>query len=134
MLYRFCRQYRGQPVLEVAGLNPHGGEAGHLGSQERDWLGPCLQNWQARHPHCTVPGPEPPDTCWLDAGQAWQGGPAADGYLHDQGLIPTKLIAFDEAVNTTLGLPFIRTSPDQGTTFDLAGQGREHGGRPAGRR
>ena len=127
MLYRFCRQYRGQPVLKVAGLNPHGGEAGHLGSEERDWLAPCLQNWRNLHPHCTVLGPEPPDTCWLDAGLAWHGhGSAADGYLalyHDQGLIPTKLIAFDEAVNTTLGLPFVRTSPDHGTAFDLAGQG-----------
>ena len=127
VLSRFCRQYRKQPVLKVAGLNPHAGEAGHLGSEERDWLAPCLQQWQALNPHCTVLGPEPPDTCWLDAGLAWQGrGYAADGYLalyHDQGLIPTKLIAFDEAVNTTLGLPFIRTSPDHGTAFPLAGQG-----------
>ncbi|KKZ14796.1 MAG: 4-hydroxythreonine-4-phosphate dehydrogenase [Candidatus Synechococcus spongiarum 142] len=123
----FCRQYRGQPVLKVAGLNPHAGEAGHLGTEECDWLEPCLQAWQAQHPDCTVLGPEPPDACWLDAGLAWQGhGHAADGYLalyHDQGLIPTKLIAFDEAVNTTLGLPFIRTSPDHGTAFSLAGQG-----------
>ena len=127
VLERFCRQYRGQPVLKVAGLNPHAGEAGHLGREECDWLEPCLKAWQARHPHCTVLGPEPPDTCWLDAGHAWRGhGQAADGYLalyHDQGLIPTKLIAFDEAVNTTLGLPFIRTSPDHGTAFSLAGRG-----------
>ena len=127
VLERFCRQYRGRPVLKVAGLNPHAGEAGHLGSEECDWLEPCLREWQALHPHCTVLGPEPPDTCWLAAGQAWLGhGHAADGYLalyHDQGLIPTKLIAFDDAVNTTLGLPFIRTSPDHGTAFSLAGQG-----------
>ncbi|KKZ10448.1 MAG: 4-hydroxythreonine-4-phosphate dehydrogenase [Candidatus Synechococcus spongiarum SP3] len=127
VLEHFCRQYRGQPVLKVAGLNPHAGEAGHLGTEECDWLEPCLKAWQALHPGCTVLGPEPPDTCWLDAGQAWRGhGRAADGYLalyHDQGLIPTKLIAFDEAVNTTLGLPFIRTSPDHGTAFSLAGQG-----------
>ena len=130
VLDRFCRQCgpsRGQPVLKVAGLNPHAGEAGHLGSEERDWLEPCLKAWQAQHPDCTVLGPEPPDACWLDAGLAWQGhGRAADGYLalyHDQGLIATKLIAFDEAVNTTLGLPFIRTSPDHGTAFSLAGRG-----------
>jgi len=127
VLDRFCRQYGGQPVVKVAGLNPHAGEAGCLGSEERDWLEPCLKAWQALHPHCTVLGPEPPDACWLDAGLAWRGhGQAADGYLalyHDQGLIPTKLIAFDEAVNTTLGLPFIRTSPDHGTAFSLAGQG-----------
>ena len=123
----FCRQYCRQPVLKVAGLNPHAGEAGHLGSEECDWLKPCLKDWQALHPNCIVLGPEPPDTCWLDAGQAWKGhSQAADGYLalyHDQGLIPTKLIAFDAAVNTTLGLPFIRTSPDHGTAFSLAGQG-----------
>ena len=86
----------------------------------------CTKEWQAG-PDCTILGPEPPDACWLDAGLAWQGrGHAADGYLalyHDQGLIPTKLIAFDDAVNTTLGLPFIRTSPDHGTAFSLAGQG-----------
>ena len=127
VLEQFCRQYRAQPILKVAGLNPHAGEAGHLGSEERDWLEPCLREWQALHPNCTVLGPEPPDACWLDAGLAWQGhGRAADGYLalyHDQGLIPTKLIAFDEAVNTTLGLPFIRTSPDHGTAFALAGEG-----------
>jgi 4-hydroxythreonine-4-phosphate dehydrogenase len=74
-----------------------------------------------------VVGPLPPDTCWLEAGRAWQGstqGP--DGYLalyHDQGLIPVKLLAFDAAVNTTLGLPFLRTSPDHGTGFDIAGLG-----------
>lgn len=132
VLGHFCRQYRAQPVLKVAGLNPHAGEAGHLGAEERDWLEPCLKDWQARHPSVTVLGPEPPDTCWLDAGLAWKGhGHAADGYLalyHDQGLIPTKLIAFDEAVNTTLGLPFIRTSPDHGTAFALAGQGRAREG------
>ena len=127
VLGHFCRQYQAQPVLKVAGLNPHAGEAGHLGREECDWLETCLKEWQARHPNCTVLGPEPPDTCWLDAGLAWRGhGQAADGYLalyHDQGLIPTKLIAFDDAVNTTLGLPFIRTSPDHGTAFSLAGQG-----------
>ena len=127
VLEHFCRRYRAQPVLKVAGLNPHAGEAGYLGSEERDWLEPCLKAWQERHPNCTVLGPEPPDACWLDAGLAWQGhGRGADGYLalyHDQGLIPTKLIAFDQAVNTTLGLPFIRTSPDHGTAFSLAGQG-----------
>ena len=72
-------------------------------------------------------GPLPPDTCWLEAAAAWRGGrPAADGYLalyHDQGLIPVKLLAFDAAVNTTLGLPFLRTSPDHGTAFAIAGRG-----------
>jgi 4-hydroxythreonine-4-phosphate dehydrogenase len=74
-----------------------------------------------------VEGPMPPDTCWLEAAAAWRGaGAGADGYLalyHDQGLIPVKLLAFDAAVNTTLGLPFLRTSPDHGTAFAIAGQG-----------
>ena len=72
-------------------------------------------------------GPLPPDSCWLSAAAAWAGGERGpDGYLalyHDQGLIPVKLLAFDAAVNTTLGLPFLRTSPDHGTAFAIAGQG-----------
>ncbi|NDD21435.1 MAG: hypothetical protein EB094_05515, partial [Synechococcaceae bacterium WBA_3_309] len=78
-------------------------------------------------------GPIAPDSCWLGASEAWHQPAAAianqkamDGYLalyHDQGLIPTKLLAFDHAVNTTLGLPFLRTSPDHGTAFNLAGKG-----------
>jgi 4-hydroxythreonine-4-phosphate dehydrogenase len=85
----------------------------------------------------TLLGPVPPDTLWVSAGQAWFGTAteadvtgakpqAYDGYLalyHDQGLIPVKLMAFDRAVNTTIGLPFVRTSPDHGTAFDIAGQG-----------
>ena len=73
----------------------------------------------------------PPDTMWVKPGQAWYGNyraepKTADAYLtlyHDQGLIPVKLMAFDEAINTTIGLPFIRTSPDHGTAFDIAGKG-----------
>ena len=69
----------------------------------------------------------PPDTCWLGAATAWQhGSGGADGYLalyHDQGLIPVKLLAFDAAVNTSLGLPFLRTSPDHGTGFAIAAEG-----------
>ena len=111
----------------VAGLNPHAGEGGALGSEEQDWLEPCLRDWRARHPWVRLDGPLPPDTCWLGAAAAWHGqGTAADGYLalyHDQGLIPVKLLAFDAAVNTTLGLPFLRTSPDHGTGFAIAGQG-----------
>ena len=73
-------------------------------------------------------GPISPATCWLSAGQAWQSGRAGapDGYLalyHDQGLIPLKLLAFDAAVNTTLELSFLRTSPDHGTGFDIAADG-----------
>ena len=73
-------------------------------------------------------GPVPPDTCWISAARAWQSPnqPGTDGILalyHDQGLIPVKLLAFDAAVNTTLELPFLRTSPDHGTAFAIADQG-----------
>ncbi len=127
VLLAFCRRFRERPRLVVAGLNPHAGEAGQLGREERDWLEPCLERWRRRHPEVSLQGPVPPDTCWLEAGAAWHGaGEGADGYLalyHDQGLIPVKLLAFDAAVNTSLGLPFLRTSPDHGTGFDIAGKG-----------
>ena len=126
-LLEFCQRFQPQPRLVVAGLNPHAGEAGNLGLEERDWLEPTLAAWRQRHGPVTLEGPLPPDSCWLEAAQAWQGkvrGP--DGYLalyHDQGLIPVKLLAFDAAVNTSLGLPFLRTSPDHGTGFAIAGLG-----------
>jgi 4-hydroxythreonine-4-phosphate dehydrogenase len=123
----FCRRFSAKPHLVVAGLNPHAGEGGQLGIEESLWLEAALDDWRQHHPDVLLEGPLPPDTCWLSAAQAWQGkasGP--DGYLalyHDQGLIPVKLLAFDAAVNTTLGLPFLRTSPDHGTGFGIAGQG-----------
>ncbi|MBM5790700.1 MAG: 4-hydroxythreonine-4-phosphate dehydrogenase PdxA [Cyanobacteria bacterium M_surface_10_m1_298] len=129
VLRSFCERFNPKPVLAVAGLNPHAGEAGQLGGEEQLWLIPTLRAWQEQHPHCTLLGPLPPDTCWISAAQAWhhQGSHnAPDGYLalyHDQGLIPVKLLAFDQAVNTSLGLPFLRTSPDHGTGFDIAGLG-----------
>lgn len=128
VLLSFCRRFRSQPRLVVAGLNPHAGEEGRLGREERDWLIPCLEAWRSEHSDVVLEGPLPPDTCWLTAASAWRGqeqGP--DGYLalyHDQGLIPVKLLAFDAAVNTSLGLPFLRTSPDHGTAFAIAGRGR----------
>jgi len=128
VLLAFCQRFTTQPHLVVAGLNPHAGEGGALGPEERDWLTPALASWQERHPQVHLEGPLPPDTCWLPAAQAWQQpGSGPDGYLalyHDQGLIPVKLLAFDAAVNTSLGLPFLRTSPDHGTGFAIAGQGR----------
>ena len=127
VLLDFCRRFRPDPTLAVAGLNPHAGEAGRLGQEEATWLEAALQDWSARNPDVRLQGPLPPDTCWLSAGLAWrQGGDAPDGFLalyHDQGLIPVKLLAFDQAVNTSLGLPFLRTSPDHGTGFDIAGRG-----------
>lgn len=113
--------------IAIAGLNPHSGEQGQLGREEQDWLIPWINAQQQRFPHVQLEGPVPPDTLWLQPGQAWHSNrPAHDGYLalyHDQGLIPVKLLAFDLAVNTTIGLPFIRTSPDHGTAFNIAGQG-----------
>jgi 4-hydroxythreonine-4-phosphate dehydrogenase len=118
------------PTIAVAGLNPHSGEQGQLGREEVEWLGPWLRATGDRFPTVTLVGPVPPDTLWVSPGQAWYGlgdRPAmADAYLalyHDQGLIPVKLMAFDRAVNTSIGLPFVRTSPDHGTAFDIAGQG-----------
>jgi 4-hydroxythreonine-4-phosphate dehydrogenase len=118
-----------QPRLAIAGLNPHSGEAGKLGTEEQDWLMPWIEAQRSRHPDLILDGPVPPDTLWVGAGQAWYRDRLAspyDAYLalyHDQGLIPVKLMAFDRAVNFTMGLPFVRTSPDHGTAFDIAGQG-----------
>ncbi|MGG6241255.1 4-hydroxythreonine-4-phosphate dehydrogenase PdxA [Nodosilinea sp. AN01ver1] len=121
-----------QPRLAVAGLNPHSGEGGQLGREEVDWLTPWLESQRQRYPQVQLDGPIPPDTMWVRPGQAWFGTEgsatetAHDAYLalyHDQGLIPVKLMAFDRAVNTTVGLPFVRTSPDHGTAFDIAGRG-----------
>ncbi|MGC6482939.1 MAG: 4-hydroxythreonine-4-phosphate dehydrogenase PdxA [Synechococcus sp.] len=129
-LATFCRRFHQRPRLDVAGLNPHAGENGQLGTDELDWLIPTLDQWAATNPDVSVRGPLPPDTCWMSAAEAWQqgnNGQSPDGYLalyHDQGLIPVKLLAFDQAVNTSLGLPFLRTSPDHGTGFDIAGQGK----------
>ena len=123
------------PSVAIAGLNPHSGEQGQLGREEVDWLVPWLGEMRSRYPRATLDGPIPPDTLWVEAGQAWYGAitpnqtqraRAHDAYLalyHDQGLIPVKLMAFDRAINTTIGLPFVRTSPDHGTAFDIAGQG-----------
>ena len=110
------------PTIAVAGLNPHSGEAGQMGREEADWLAESI----ASCPQAI--GPIPPDTMWVPAGQAWYstGHSTSDAYLalyHDQGLIPVKLMAFDCAVNVTIGLPFVRTSPDHGTAFDIAGKG-----------
>ena len=126
-LLAFCQRFRAAPHLVVAGLNPHAGEGGRLGREEAEWLEATLLSWGRRHPQVRLEGPLPPDSCWLGAAEAWWGGgQAADGYLalyHDQGLIPVKLLAFDAAVNTSLGLPFLRTSPDHGTGFAIAGRG-----------
>ncbi len=117
--------------IAIAGLNPHSGEQGQLGREEQDWLIPWIAEQQRRFPNIQLDGPIPPDTMWVAPGQAWHSRDILqtnvhDAYLalyHDQGLIPVKLLAFDLAVNTTIGLPFIRTSPDHGTAFNIAGRG-----------
>jgi 4-hydroxythreonine-4-phosphate dehydrogenase len=117
------------PKIAIAGLNPHSGEQGQLGSEEKDWLIPWLEIERQKRPQVKLIGPIPPDTMWVTPGQAWygkNGRDVADAYLalyHDQGLIPVKLMAFDRAINTTIGLPFVRTSPDHGTAFDIAQKG-----------
>jgi 4-hydroxythreonine-4-phosphate dehydrogenase len=117
------------PTVAIAGLNPHSGEAGKLGREEQEWLIPWLEQMRHTYPQAQLMGPIPPDTMWVGAGKAWltdANAKAADAYLalyHDQGLIPVKLLAFDQAINTTIGLPFVRTSPDHGTAFDIAGRG-----------
>jgi 4-hydroxythreonine-4-phosphate dehydrogenase len=128
-LFSFCKRFKDKPTIAISGLNPHSGEGGQLGKEEIQWLIPLIKKWQKNNPTIKIFGPIPPDTCWLTAAKAWEEKPnlnTPDGFLalyHDQGLIPMKLIAFDQAVNTTLGLPFVRTSPDHGTAFDIAGKG-----------
>ncbi|MBE9011477.1 4-hydroxythreonine-4-phosphate dehydrogenase PdxA [Pseudanabaenaceae cyanobacterium LEGE 13415] len=118
-----------QPRIAIAGLNPHSGEQGQLGTEEIDWLFSWLESMRSRFPQVQLDGLLPPDTMWVKPGQAWFGSgqvAAHDAYLalyHDQGLIPVKLMAFDRAVNTSIGLPFVRTSPDHGTAFNIAGKG-----------
>lgn len=118
-----------QPRIAIAGLNPHSGEQGQLGREEVDRLIPWLEQMRQQFPQAQLDGFVPPDTLWVKPGQAWYKDSSAavhDGYLalyHDQGLIPVKLMAFDRAVNTTIGLPFVRTSPDHGTAFDIAPAG-----------
>jgi 4-hydroxythreonine-4-phosphate dehydrogenase len=116
--------------IAIAGLNPHSGEQGQLGTEEIDWMIDWLASQRNLYPQYQLQGLIPPDTMWVKPGQAWFGShpqpQAADAYLalyHDQGLIPVKLMAFDRAINTTIGLPFVRTSPDHGTAFDIAGLG-----------
>jgi 4-hydroxythreonine-4-phosphate dehydrogenase len=119
-----------QPRIAVAGLNPHSGEQGQLGHEEQTWMQSWLEAMSDRFPKISLDGLTPPDTLWVKPGQAWRYSHAVttahDAYLalyHDQGLIPVKLLAFDQAVNTSIGLPFIRTSPDHGTAFDIAHRG-----------
>ena len=116
------RRLRGrEPRLVVCGLNPHAGEGGLFGCrEEEDIIAPAIE--QARRQGYMVEGPLPPDTAFIPSRRS-----VTDAFVcmyHDQGLIPLKALAFDTAVNVTLGLPFIRTSPDHGTAFDIAWQNK----------
>lgn len=107
------------PKIAVAGLNPHGGETGLFGNEEEQIIAPAVK--QAEAEQINVSGPFPPDTIFFKA--------AAGDFdtvvcmYHDQGLIPFKLLHFDDGVNITLGLPIVRTSVDHGTAYDIAGKG-----------
>ncbi|KQU50838.1 4-hydroxythreonine-4-phosphate dehydrogenase [Bosea sp. Leaf344] len=107
------------PRLALSGLNPHAGESGSIGSEDAEIIAPAVAALRALG--IDASGPYPADTMFHARARA--GYDAALAMYHDQALIPIKTIAFDEGVNVTLGLPFIRTSPDHGTAFDIAGRG-----------
>jgi 4-hydroxythreonine-4-phosphate dehydrogenase len=109
-----------QPRLAVAGLNPHAGEDGAMGGEDAEIVSPAVEALRAQG--IDAFGPAPPDTLFSARGRA--GYDAAVCMYHDQALIPLKTLDFDGGVNVTLGLPLVRTSPDHGTAFDIAGSGR----------
>ncbi len=107
------------PRLAISGLNPHAGEGGMLGAEDADIIAPAVAALRARNINAV--GPLPADTMFHS--EARRTYDAAICMLHDQALIPAKALAFEEAVNVTLGLPIVRTSPDHGTALDIAGKG-----------
>ena len=113
------------PHIGVAGLNPHAGEAGLFGSEEQTIISPAIAAARTEGMH--VSGPFPPDTVFMRAraknGQLGEFDVVVAMY-HDQGLIPVKYLGVEQGVNVTLGLPLVRTSPDHGTAFDIAGTGK----------
>ncbi len=119
--HAYLRDHLGiaQPRLAVSGLNPHAGEQGAMGREELDMIAPTLEALRAEG--LDLRGPLPADTMFH--ARARQNYDAALCMTHDQALIPIKTLAFDEGVNITMGLPFVRTSPDHGTALDIAGQG-----------
>ena len=108
-----------KPRLAIAGLNPHAGEGGAMGAEEINMIIPLLERLRGEGLNLT--GPLSADTMFHEGARATYD--AAIAMYHDQALIPIKTLAFDEGVNVTLGLPFVRTSPDHGTAFDIAGKG-----------
>ncbi|MFC7052836.1 4-hydroxythreonine-4-phosphate dehydrogenase PdxA [Hansschlegelia quercus] len=117
----FKRRFRIEhPRVAIAGLNPHAGEQGVLGSEDEAVIAPAVERLKAEG--VIVTGPHPADTMFHAEARARYD--VALAMYHDQALIPVKTLAFDRAVNVTLGLPFVRTSPDHGTAFDIAGTGK----------
>lgn len=108
-----------RPRIAVAGLNPHAGEGGLFGDEEIRFIGPAVDD--ARAAGIDAQGPFPPDTVFMRARRGQFDLVVA--MTHDHGLIPVKYLGIDDGVNVTLGLPFVRTSPDHGTAFDIAGRG-----------
>jgi 4-hydroxythreonine-4-phosphate dehydrogenase len=108
------------PRLAVSGLNPHAGEDGSLGDEDRTIVAPAIEI--LRGEGLRIRGPLPADTMFHEAARMTYD--CAICMYHDQALIPVKTLAFEDAVNVTLGLPFVRTSPDHGTAFDIAGTGK----------
>jgi 4-hydroxythreonine-4-phosphate dehydrogenase len=114
-----------RPRLAVAGLNPHAGEEGHIGDEELRVIGPAVRAAK-KNARCRIDGPIPPDVLFY---QAYSGLYDAEICMyHDQGLIPLKMISRGAGVNFTLGLPFVRTSPDHGTAYDIASKFRADAG------
>jgi 4-hydroxythreonine-4-phosphate dehydrogenase len=110
----------GAPRIAIAGLNPHAGEAGTMGREEIETIAPAIADLRAEG--LSVTGPHSADTLFHAAARS--GYDAVIAMYHDQALIPLKTLDFDAGVNVTLGLPFVRTSPDHGTAFDIAAEGR----------
>ncbi|MCX8069560.1 MAG: 4-hydroxythreonine-4-phosphate dehydrogenase PdxA, partial [Thermodesulfovibrionales bacterium] len=109
----------GEPKIAIAALNPHAGEGGLFGQEEQDCIIPAIE--LARQRSINVYGPFPADTLFY---KAYNGEyDIVVCMYHDQGLIPLKMIAFEKGVNVTIGLPFVRTSPDHGTAYDIAWKG-----------
>lgn len=113
-----------KPRIAVCGVNPHASENGQFGDEEERIISPAIL--MAREQGIDATGPYPPDTVFMRARAG--GFDAVVAMYHDQGLIPVKLLAFDQAVNLTIGLPIVRTSPDHGTAFDIVGRNRANPG------
>jgi 4-hydroxythreonine-4-phosphate dehydrogenase len=119
--HQWCRQLGiAKPRIAVCGLNPHAGENGMFGDEDARIIRPAID--AARRVGIDAQGPFPADTIFIGAAAGdWD---LVVAMYHDQGLIPVKLLGWDKAVNVTVGLPIVRTSPDHGTAFDIAGQGK----------